>query len=69
MNTARVSRMMSTKSMVGGNPAAKIKTLVELAKRKELLVVKEEKGQRMLMTKVSIPNQIVVPISRKDVVG
>ena len=42
------------------NPTANIKTLVELAKRKELLVVRDEEGQRRLVKKASITNQIVV---------
>ena len=38
---------------------------MELAKRKELLVVQDEEGQRMLMKKVSITNQIMVPRSAR----
>ena len=50
------------------NPAADIKTLVELAGRKELLVERDAEGRRMLMKKASINNQMVIPRSAREVV-
>ena len=43
------------------NPAADIKTLVELAERGELLVTRNMEKKRMLVMTASIVNQIVVP--------
>ena len=42
------------------NSTMDIKTLVELAKKKELLVLRDKERWRMLVKKVSITNQIVV---------
>ena len=56
----RIIKMMSEGEVVyfdgEENPAADIKTLVELAKRKELIIERDREGRRMLMKKASIVN-------------
>ena len=50
------------------NKADDIRTLVELACRQELLVVKSDDGRSMLVKKASIANQVVVPRSVRGIV-